>query len=108
MQLSHIYNFESLGLYNPEKSIYWCTMAAEQGYGEAQISIANMYLYGQGINEERNVKKAIYWFEVCVYNSNHLFVDFAKQGLLYIYKGKLARHYSLFGFRDVRVPECKK
>ncbi len=20
----------------------------------------------------------------------------------------LARHYSLFGFRDVRVPECKK
>ncbi len=22
--------------------------------------------------------------------------------------GELARHYSLFGFRDVRVPECKK
>ena len=87
--LSHIYDFENLGLYNPIKSIYWCTMAASQNYGEAQIGLGNMWLYGRGVEEERNLKKAIYWFERCANNAHRDFAEFAKEGLIYIYKGKV-------------------
>lgn len=35
-----------------EKAAYWLSLAAEQGNMEAQFNLANMYLNGQGVNED--------------------------------------------------------
>lgn len=54
----------------PQIKVYWCTKAAEQGYGEAQLLLGYLYRYGDGV--EQSYEKAAYWFHAAFINDSYL------------------------------------
>jgi TPR repeat protein len=59
--LSVLYRDASLGIYDENKSIFWCSRAAAQGYAKAQNNLAFMCECGQGT--EIDEEKALYWYK---------------------------------------------
>ena len=66
------------------KAIYWIKTAAEQGYAEAQLSLAHHYFHDweekdvnniptavSEISSAENVSKAIHWYEIAAGEGLH-------------------------------------
>lgn len=53
---------------NQDQSVYWYTLAAQQGIQEAQMELAEIYRKGLGMN--KNIKYAIYWLEKAAQQEN--------------------------------------
>ena len=55
--------------YDAEKTFYWASKAAKNGYGLAQNLLGGLYLNGVGI--ETNYQEAIFWFDESIKNNIH-------------------------------------
>ncbi len=73
------------------------SLKQQRGDIQLQIHLANMEAKQEWKKVEKNWDKFV--------DSIGVITDETKETSTEII---LARHYSLFGFRDVRVPECKK
>lgn len=51
-----------------EEAAFWYGAAAELGHAEAQIALANCYLYAEGV--EQNPQAAVKWFEIASEQGN--------------------------------------
>ncbi|NAW69113.1 hypothetical protein CAG57_14470 [Vibrio sp. V30_P3S12P165] len=65
---------------NYEKSIYWYTKSAEQGYGPSARNLAWIYEDGKGVHIDK--KKAVYWMKKA---AETLWLGQAELGRYYLY-----------------------